>query len=151
MLLKNPVSNLSWYHSKLFEMLPDFSFKFTFLANLSMVIKPWINYWEIVSEVVVTKSRSLIIVYSEATLFTIMHIMAAAAVRAHNQETRATFVKFSTKEMLYVSLHPALKSALCLLSLQTWTILTVKNSVCNWMFVSVFCYFFFFNQFVKKV
>ncbi|KAM9481223.1 cyclin-P [Clarias gariepinus] len=56
---------------------------------------------------------------SEATLLTIMHIMAAAAARAHTQETRATFVKFSTKETLYASLHPTLKSAPCLLSLQT--------------------------------
>ncbi|XP_060778860.1 cyclin N-terminal domain-containing protein 2 [Neoarius graeffei] len=62
---------------------------------------------------------STIYLGSEATLFTIMHIMATAAVRARNQETRATFVKFSTKETLYVSLHPALKSAPCLLSLQT--------------------------------
>ncbi|KAF4072086.1 hypothetical protein AMELA_G00270290 [Ameiurus melas] len=62
---------------------------------------------------------STIYLGSEATLFTIMHIMATAAARAHNQETRATFVKFSTKEMLYVSLHPALKGAPCLLSLQT--------------------------------
>ncbi|KAK2848205.1 hypothetical protein Q7C36_009887 [Tachysurus vachellii] len=62
---------------------------------------------------------STIYLGSEATLFTIMHIMATAAARAHNQETRATFVKFSTKETLYVSLHPALKSAPCLLSLHT--------------------------------
>ncbi|KAK3548682.1 hypothetical protein QTP70_016430 [Hemibagrus guttatus] len=62
---------------------------------------------------------STIYLGSEATLFTIMHIMATAAARAHSQETRATFVKFSTKETLYVSLHPALKSAPCLLSLHT--------------------------------
>ncbi|KAG7333124.1 hypothetical protein KOW79_003259 [Hemibagrus wyckioides] len=62
---------------------------------------------------------STIYLGSEATLFTIMHIMASGAAQAHNQETRATFVKFSTKETLYVSLHPALKNAPCLLSLHT--------------------------------
>ncbi|GAA6080325.1 cyclin N-terminal domain-containing protein 2 isoform X2 [Tachysurus ichikawai] len=62
---------------------------------------------------------STIYLGSEATLFTIMHFMANAAAQAHNQETRATFVKFSTKETLYVSLHPSLKSAPCLLSLHT--------------------------------
>ncbi|KAI4879049.1 hypothetical protein NFI96_031280, partial [Prochilodus magdalenae] len=62
---------------------------------------------------------STIHVGSEATLCSIMKIMATAAARASSRETRATFVKFSTPETLQVSLHPALNSAPCLLGLQT--------------------------------
>ncbi|KAL1256246.1 hypothetical protein QQF64_011791 [Cirrhinus molitorella] len=54
---------------------------------------------------------------SEATLLSIMQIMAMAAARAHARETRATFIKFSTIQTLHVSMHPALKAAPGLLGL----------------------------------
>ncbi|XP_073706115.1 cyclin-P [Garra rufa] len=54
---------------------------------------------------------------SEATLLSIMQIMAMAAARAHAHETRATFIKFSTIQTLHVSMHPALKAAPGLLGL----------------------------------
>ncbi|KAL0168938.1 hypothetical protein M9458_037160, partial [Cirrhinus mrigala] len=53
----------------------------------------------------------------EATLLSIMQIMAMAAARAHARETRATFIKFSTIQTLHVSVHPALKAAPGLLGL----------------------------------
>ncbi|KAG9272906.1 cyclin N-terminal domain-containing protein 2 isoform X1 [Astyanax mexicanus] len=62
---------------------------------------------------------STIHVGSEATLHSIMQVMATAAARASSRETRATFVKFSTSATLQVSLHPALSSAPCLLGLQS--------------------------------
>ncbi|XP_072551785.1 cyclin-P [Salminus brasiliensis] len=62
---------------------------------------------------------STIHVGSEATLGSIMQVMAAAAARAPSRETRATFVKFSTAATLQVSLHPGLTSAPCLLGLQS--------------------------------
>ncbi|XP_052007999.1 cyclin N-terminal domain-containing protein 2 [Xyrauchen texanus] len=52
---------------------------------------------------------------SEATLFSIMQIMAMAAVRAHSCETRATFIKFSTIQTLHVSMFPGLETAPSLL------------------------------------
>ncbi|XP_016096871.1 cyclin N-terminal domain-containing protein 2-like [Sinocyclocheilus grahami] len=54
---------------------------------------------------------------SEATLLSIMQIMAIAAARAHARETRATYIKFSTIQTLHVSMHPALKAAPDLLGL----------------------------------
>uniref|UniRef100_A0A671LZG3 Cyclin N-terminal domain containing 2 n=1 Tax=Sinocyclocheilus anshuiensis TaxID=1608454 RepID=A0A671LZG3_9TELE len=54
---------------------------------------------------------------SEATLLSIMQIMAIAAARAHARETRATYIKFSTIQALHVSMHPALKAAPGLLGL----------------------------------
>ncbi|XP_043120495.1 cyclin N-terminal domain-containing protein 2 [Puntigrus tetrazona] len=54
---------------------------------------------------------------SDATLLSIMQIMAMAAARAHARETRATFIKFSTIQTLHVSMHPALKAAPGLLGL----------------------------------
>ncbi|KAL7878239.1 hypothetical protein AOLI_G00092130 [Acnodon oligacanthus] len=62
---------------------------------------------------------STIHIGSEATLCSIMQIMAAAAARASSRESRATFVKYSTPETLQVSLHPALNGAPCLLGLPT--------------------------------
>ncbi|KAI1893746.1 hypothetical protein AGOR_G00126850 [Albula goreensis] len=51
-------------------------------------------------------------VCSEPTLTRIMQILAVAASKAHNRETRATFLKFSIAETLHVSSHPALQRAL---------------------------------------
>lgn len=67
---------------------------------------------------------------SEATLLSIMQIMAMAAARAHARETRATFIKFSTIQTLHVSMHPALKAAPGILGLscpQTWLSLNTSE------------------------
>ncbi|KAG5269426.1 hypothetical protein AALO_G00201880 [Alosa alosa] len=58
---------------------------------------------------------SSIFVGSEATLLAIMRILAQAAARAPIGNTRASFLKFSTKETLHVSKHMALMTAPCLL------------------------------------
>ncbi|CAL8360942.1 unnamed protein product [Merluccius merluccius] len=54
---------------------------------------------------------------SETALLRIMHILAAAAAKAHCRENRATFVKYSSAETMYVSSHPVLQNASCLLAL----------------------------------
>ncbi|XP_056138821.1 cyclin N-terminal domain-containing protein 2 [Lampris incognitus] len=54
---------------------------------------------------------------SETTLLKIMHILAVAAAKAHSQETRATFIKFSSSVTMHVSTHPVLKNAQCHLGL----------------------------------
>nr|XP_046246375.1 cyclin N-terminal domain-containing protein 2 isoform X3 [Scatophagus argus] len=62
---------------------------------------------------------SSIHVGSETVLLRIMHILASAAAKAHAQETCATFIKFSSPEMMHVSRHPGLKNASGLLGLCT--------------------------------
>ncbi|XP_061576205.1 cyclin N-terminal domain-containing protein 2 [Cololabis saira] len=59
---------------------------------------------------------SSIHVGSETTLLKIMHILAnSAAAKAHNKETCATFIKFSSPKTMHVSTHPGLKNAADLL------------------------------------
>ncbi|KAI9537181.1 hypothetical protein NQZ68_027222 [Dissostichus eleginoides] len=56
---------------------------------------------------------------SETALLRIMHTLAGAAAKAHTRETRATFIKFSSPETMYVSLHPGLKNIAALLGVCT--------------------------------
>ncbi|KAF3847929.1 hypothetical protein F7725_020957 [Dissostichus mawsoni] len=56
---------------------------------------------------------------SETSLLRIMHTLAGAAAKAHTRETRATFIKFSSPETMYVSLHPGLKNIADLLGVCT--------------------------------
>ncbi|KAM9358635.1 cyclin-P [Symphorus nematophorus] len=62
---------------------------------------------------------SSIHVGSETVLLRIMHILANAAAKAHNRETCATFIKFSSPETMHVSRHPGLKNASALLGICT--------------------------------
>ncbi|XP_034080677.1 cyclin N-terminal domain-containing protein 2 isoform X2 [Gymnodraco acuticeps] len=56
---------------------------------------------------------------SETALLRIMHTLAGAAAKAHTRETCATFIKFSSPETMYVSLHPGLKNIAALLGVCT--------------------------------
>ncbi|XP_056466407.1 cyclin N-terminal domain-containing protein 2 [Gadus chalcogrammus] len=58
---------------------------------------------------------SIIYIGSETTLLRIMHILAGAAAKAHCQENRGTFVKYSSALTMHVSSHPVLQNASCLL------------------------------------
>ncbi|XP_059932310.1 cyclin N-terminal domain-containing protein 2 [Gadus macrocephalus] len=56
---------------------------------------------------------SIIYIGSETTLLRIMHILAGAAAKAHCQENRGTFVKYSSALTMHVSSHPVLQNASC--------------------------------------
>ncbi|XP_034556684.1 cyclin N-terminal domain-containing protein 2 isoform X2 [Notolabrus celidotus] len=56
---------------------------------------------------------------SETALLRIMHILASAVAKAHNRETCATFIKFSSPETMHVSRHPGLNNAPSLLGMCT--------------------------------
>ncbi|KAJ8400415.1 hypothetical protein AAFF_G00397980 [Aldrovandia affinis] len=67
----------------------------------------------------------------EPTLTRIIQILAVAVSEVQGRETRASFMKFSSSNTLYVSAHPALQSAPCLLRLGEQALAQRRDSPLN--------------------